>query len=40
VEDQEREAAYRRLKVYKELANAHIRQVLDSMLTLKVVDET
>ena len=38
-ETEERLAAIRRFNVYKELADAQIRHVLSTMLTLKVVDE-
>ena len=38
-EEQNRLAASRRFEVYKELADQHIQQVLESMLTIKKVDE-
>lgn len=37
-EEQNRLAASRRFEVYKELADQHIQQVLESMLTIKKVD--
>ena len=38
-EEQNRLEASRRFEVYKELADQHIQQVLESMLTIKKVDE-